>query len=541
MWKFVGIISITLLPYFAQAQSLTLANGTQEPLISQLIIKLKPTSAGMRPAMTSTTLTTLAANTASNLRYKRPMSGSAHVLYLPYPMTREQAESYAKTVSLQSNIEYAQPDYLKYLATIPSDTYYSGSQWNLQSPATYPGAINAVQAWDETTGSSAVTIAVVDAGITPSHPDLTGRGVPELAYGGYDMVINNTSVESGDGDDRDTNPTETDTSWHGTHVTGIIGAKTNNSLGISGIDWNAYLLYVRVFGSSDAANTSDVIDGIRWAAGDPQVSNGTSTGGYLPVNPRPAKVINLSLGGLGLCNKSEQEAIDYAYGRGANVVVAAGNGCSMVGLCSAQYSNVETGLNLDTVPHSPANCNNVITVAAVASNGQKATFSNYGSPITVAAPGMYAIGSTQGILSTVGGTTQYGYIAGTSQAAPHVSGVIGLMLTANSTLTPAQIKAALKASARPYPYADRWQTQLGAGLLDACRAVRYVKGLSMDSCANTGAGTLVATTDWNATPTTPTTTIGSSGGGGGGNVDSLLLALLASLAGFRFVKRRSLA
>lgn len=539
MRKTLGTILFTVISTPLSAQILPMSSLSQEPLVNQLIIKLKPTSTGMRPAMTQNTLTTLAANTVSNLRYKRAMSGDAHVLYLPQPMTRAQAENYAKTVSLQSNIEYAQPDYLKYRAAIPNDSYFAGSQWNLQSPSIYPGAINAIQAWDETTGSSAVTIAVVDAGTTLNHPDLTGRGVPELTYSGYDMVINNSLVNSGDGDNRDADPTETDTSWHGTHVAGIIGARANNNLGVSGIDWNAYLLYVRVFGASEGANTSDVVDGIRWAAGDPQVSSGASSGGFLPVNPRPAKVINLSLGGLGSCRNSEQDAINYATARGTSVVVAAGNGCAMVGICAPQYSNVETGLSLDTTPHSPANCNNVITVAAVASNGQKAPFSNYGSAITVAAPGMYAVGSTLGIISTLGGSAQYGYIAGTSQATPHVAGVIGLMLAANPSLTPSQIKQALRASARPYPYSDRWQTQLGGGLLDACRAVRYAKGLSMASCDTATTGTLIPTTDWNSTPTTPTTppSSGESSGGGGGSLSGELIVLMLSMIGFRILKR----
>lgn len=510
--------------------------SSTEPLVSQMIIKLKPSSTGIRPAMTMSTINTLAANTASNLTYKRAMSGDAHVVYLPYPMTRDQAEAYAKTVSNQANIEFAEPDYLRYLtATVtPNDEYFIDKQWNLQTPAQYPGAINALQAWEETTGSTNVTIAVIDAGINLAHTDLSGRGVPELTYGGYDFVTNNSSVNSGDGDDRDANPSETESSWHGTHVAGIIGARSNNSSGISGIDWQSYLLFVRVFGSSEGANLSDIVDSIRWAAGDAKVAQGTSSTQYIPVNPRPAKIINLSLGGLGSCTQSEQSAIDYANSKGASVVVAAGNGCSTVGLCSSQAPNVETGLNLDTTPHTPANCNNVITVAAVTSNGQKAPFSNYGSPITVAAPGLNVVTSTQGIYSTVGSGTTYGYIAGTSQAAPHVSGVIGLMLAAKPTLTPTEIKAALKASARPYPYSDEWKSAMGAGLLDACRAVRYIKGLSMDSCDKASTGTLVATL-----PIKPPTTDPDSKGGvtsGGGSFNGIMLWLLALIGLMRFTR-----
>ncbi|MEN9435070.1 MAG: hypothetical protein RLZZ422_2659 [Pseudomonadota bacterium] len=513
-------------------------NTTSEPLISQLIIKLKPTSTGIRPAMTSNTMSLLAANTASNLTYKRPLSGDAHVLYLPYPMTREQAELYVSTVRQQTNIEYAEPDYVRYLATTPNDEYFSTQQWNLQSPATYAGAINALQAWDETTGSSEVTIAVVDAGINIAHSDLTGRGVPELTYGGYDMVINTSNVNSGDGDNRDANPNETEASWHGTHVAGIIGASANNSTGITGIDWQAKLLFVRVFGSGSTANLSDIVDGIRWAAGDPKISAGTGASGYLPVNPRPAKIINLSLGGYGSCTQTEQSAIDYAYNKGASIIAAAGNGCTMVGTCKPQSTEVETGINLDKEPHSPANCNNVITVAAVGANGQKASFSNYGSAITIAAPGVNIVTKAQGIYSTTGSGNSYGFIAGTSQAAPHVSGVIGLMLAAKSTLTPAQIKTALQASARPYTYNDNYKAGMGAGLLDACRAVRYVKGLSMGYCDKAATGSLVTIspiTDY-IKPTDPESKGGVTGGGGG-STNSLLLVIIGLLGLGRMMRR----
>ena len=263
-------------------------------------------------------------------------------------------------------------------------------------------------------------------------------------------------------------------SWHGLHVAGTIGATTNNGLGIAGVDQRARVLPVRALGMCGGW-ASDIADAIRWAAGLPVPG--------LPPNPTPAKVLNLSLGGPGACTSIEQSAIDAAVGAGATVVAAVGNSAS----------------DLDVTPFSPASCNNVIAVAATTRFGDRADYSNFGSVVDIAAPGGLKLTSdSEGIvsLSNAGTTTAdlsptgwtYTSKQGTSMAAPHVSGVISLMLAANPTLSPAQIEQILKQTARPFSPSPRGAGftcssdplalyHCGAGLLDAGAAVRAADAL----------------------------------------------------------------
>ncbi len=467
--------------------------------VTQLIVKLKPVegSANARPqAMSRDLMFNLSAKTAANLTYKRPMAGDAHLVKLPKAMSLAEAQTFAQAVSQQAEVAYAEPDRMVHAAmTTPNDTYFAEYQWNMQSSTAYAGAINAVNAWDLTTGSTNTTIAVVDTGITSDHAEFSGRFHSYVQKNGYtdigiDMISDSTSAA--DGDDRDWDPYDSAGDWHGTHVAGILGATGNNGIGVAGVDWQARILPVRVLGAS-GGSLSDVIEGVRWAVGDPAVPiyAGDNSYGYIPQNPYPAKVVNLSLAGEGGCSAVEQETIDFAIAKGASVVVAAGN----------------DGQNLDLIPYSPATCQGVINVAAVDPAGLKASFSNYGSSITIAAPGT-TVDDTKGIASTVGPGTSYANAeySGTSMAAPHVSGVIGLMLAANPSLTPAQVKQFLMASARP-SVDNAWAGSMGAGLLDACRAVKLAQGQSMSSCNGSSDN--------------------SGGGGGGGSFDWLMAALLS--------------
>jgi hypothetical protein len=196
---------------------------------------------------------------------------------------------------------------------------------------------------------------------------------------------------------------------------------------------------------------SDIADGIIWAAG------GTVPG--LPVNPNPADVVNMSLGGSGACSYTSQTAIDYAYNAGAAVVVAAGNE------------------NRDALNTNPANCDHVITVAASGREGNRAVYSNYGSVVDVTAPGGdMSTATSSGIASTLndGATTPgaeaYFYSQGTSMAAPHVAGVAALMIAGSGgTMTPGAVEQWLKDSARKLP--GSCTLGCGAGLVDAAAAV----------------------------------------------------------------------
>ena len=185
-------------------------------------------------------------------------------------------------------VEYAEPDEILFPALTPNDTFYS-NQWDLFGT----NGINAPAAWDITTGSSSIVVADIDTGIT-SHADLSGRTVP-----GYDFISDPAVANDSDGRDRTqatwglgspgyyqqphkfTSCRIQNSSWHGTHTAGTIGAKGNNGLGVAGINWNSMILPVRVLGKCGGV-TSDVIDGLRWSAGL------TVTG--VPNNTQPAKV-----------------------------------------------------------------------------------------------------------------------------------------------------------------------------------------------------------------------------------------------------------
>lgn len=310
---------------------------------------------------------------------------------------------------------------------IPNDPFYD-LQWSLYDPA---GGIGAPQAWS-LAGTSPITVAVLDTGYT-DHPDLNAKWVS-----GYDFIRDRYFSVDGNGLDGDPsdegdfedygacgNGYRYGSSWHGTHVAGIIGAQANNGEGIAGVAPNSRILPIRVLGRCGGFD-DDIADGIRWAAG------GSVTG--VPNNSNPAKVLNLSLGGEGRCEPYVQDAIDFALSRGASVVVAAGNSAD------------------DAQLYSPANCKGVITVGANDRFGQTAEYSNLGPSVEISAPGGGQQGFNQ-VVSTLNagsvgasGTFYQGY-QGTSMAAPHVAGTIALMLTRDPALTPGRIVNILQNSA----------------------------------------------------------------------------------------------
>lgn len=360
------------------------------------------------------------------------------------------------------NVEYAEFDgWARPMAT-PTDPMYS-QQWHYMGP---PGGANLVNAWTLTTGSSSIRTAVLDTGSLVNHPDLAGRYI-----GGYDFVSDATHARDGDG--RDPNPNDEgdwtdpgycdasdtggDSSWHGTHVAGTIGAATNNGIGVAGINWTSKVVPLRVLAACGGWN-SDIADAIAWASG-------AAIGG-IPANAYPAQVINLSLGGKAPCSSTYQNAITTAINNNAVVVVSAGNS------------------NADAIDYTPANCNGVITVASNGYSGERAYYSNYGSVVEITAPGGdQSYGSSYGVLSTLGiGPTTltgytYGFYQGTSMAAPHVSGIVSLMKSVNPALTPSQITSTLQTTVRAFPKgtARDWTTSLcGPGIIDASAALSAI-------------------------------------------------------------------
>ena len=345
----------------------------------------------------------------------------------------------AGALSPESAFESVEPDLRMHPQAVPNDTYYQ-QQWHYYEAA---GGIDAPPAWDTTTGAAGIKVAVIDTGVLP-HADLASRLV-----GGYDFV----QRIAGGTDPGDYGCNGSTSSWHGTHVAGTIGALTNNGNGVAGINWVSQIVPVRVLGRC-GGYTSDIVDGMRWAAGIdvPGVQS----------NPNPVRIENLSLGGDGACSSTFQSAINDVIAKGTVVVVAAGNS------------------NVDATNAQPASCSGVIAVGATGRNGGRASYSNYGSTVAISAPG----GSgNDGVLSTLNtGTTTpaadtYAYYQGTSMATPHVVGTISLMLAVNSALTPAQVLQALQQSARAFPTgtgADCTIALCGAGIVDAARAVAAV-------------------------------------------------------------------
>jgi len=401
----------------------------------------------------------------------------------------------AARLSALPDVEYAVPDGRRRALAAPNDPLYAGGasvsptvgQWYLRAPGgSVVSAINSEAAWGITTGSSSVVVAVLDTGIRPGHPDLAGKLLP-----GYDFIADTETANDGDG--RDADPSDPgdwittaedasgsfkgcgaeDSSWHGTQTAGLVGAATNNGVGMAGSGRDVKLLPVRVLGKCGGSD-SDIIAAMRWAAG-------LAVGG-VPANANPAKVLSLSLGGEGSCSQAYKDAIAELTAAGVVVVAAAGN----------------DGLAVNV----PANCPGVVAVAAVRHTGTKVGFSSLGPEVAISAPGGNCVNTSGACLYPILTTTDTGTTGpaassysdanhpslGTSFSTPLVSGTLALMFSADGTLTPAAAIAALKSSARAFP-----STGAGAGVA-ACRAPSGVAQTSECYCttATCGAGLLDA-------------------------------------------------
>jgi serine protease len=387
------------------------------------------------------------------MRHSHRIATGADILKLDRKVTvAEAAALAAELMARDASVEYAEPDRIMTRMLTPTDPMYN-QQWHYFETA---GGLRLPAAWDQSSGTG-VKVAVLDTGYRP-HTDLSGQFLP-----GYDFIVDTAVSNDGNGRDSDaSDPGDataanecaagapaSSSSWHGTHVAGTIAARTNNGVGVAGVAYNAKIVPVRVLGKC-GGYTSDIADAIIWSSG------GTVSG--VPANANPAKVINMSLGGGGACGTTTQTAINGARSRGTVVIVAAGNS------------------NVNVSNASPANCTGVVAVAAVGRNGGKASYSNYGALIDVAAPG----GSgSDGVLSTLNagtgapGADNYTAYQGTSMATPHVAGVAALMLAKNAALTPDDIESRLKSSARAFPASC---SQCGVGIVDANAAVLAATG-----------------------------------------------------------------
>lgn len=330
------------------------------------------------------------------------------------------------------DVLYAEPNFIRKAAAVPNDPLFN-RQWSLPM-------LDLPAAWDLTQGQG-VTVAVLDTGVDFDHDDLIGNlNLPD----GYDFVSNATSA--GDGDGRDEDPFDLDPTNHGTHVAGIIAAVGENERGMIGVAHAATIMPLRVLGSDGNGSDADVAAAIYYAA---RLSNSS---GQLPS--QRADIINLSLGSTDV-STTMANAIDAAIDAGVIVVAAAGNDSS-------------------DEPFYPAAQERVIAVSSVTDHKTRSSFSNFGSFIDVAAPGggdYLNDGFQGGILSTLY-ASEYGELMGTSMAAPHVSGVIALMLAQRSTLTLEQLRIGLDAGSLTENIGAA--TSFGAGLINAAKALSWL-------------------------------------------------------------------
>lgn len=564
-WSAAVLVALAL-PFAADAASRTKRTPAEaqalRPLVTaQMIVKLRrPTETERVRPLGANRLAELAGSAGEPLAAVRPMSGDATVVRLMQPRSVDEVRAIAARLMKDPNVEWAEPDLpVRAYQTTPPDAGYVARQWNLFPPGsvfTSPvlgsggtrgfvatGGANLPSAWSITRGTPSIVVAVIDTGITFNHPDLS-----VALLQGYDMVSSNAgsgspfnaplNFTSNDGDGRDPDATDpgnwitaqdkvayeqwcddqlpglTPSSWHGTIMAGIIaaqwGASSAAGTSTAGIAPNVSILPVRGLGRCGGL-LSDIADAIRWAAGLPVTGTGF-------VNQNPAHIINLSLGtASGSCSNTYAAAINEVVARGVFVVAASGNeGSSQVS--------------------QPANCPGVIAVTAHTISGENADYANVGAEITLSAPGggepltanaddaapddsAYYIWSASlfgefGPSSTDAlgrsGPAISG-LTGTSGAAPHVSGAIALMLSANPSLNSATVLNVLRSTARPHPagsFCTQTQSAVcGAGMLDVGAAVAAV-----------------------APPPPGFPGPGGGGGGGGGAVSLLPLAALALLA-----------
>ena len=472
-------------------------NGNSQPIVeqnlSQIIVKYRTdsntssnsyaASAGSAKAAINqvqaqrlSALQSVAQSFGATFSVKRQIVTGGWVFRSSVPLKPMQMRALAaKLAQSDRTIEYAEPDYVRHALYVPTDPLYASYQWDMQTSSTQAGGLNLPAAWDLSLGSG-IVVAVLDTGYRP-HPDILPNLVPAQngaanQYGynfisdpatarltpaaGATSVRGYDALDQGDwvpvGDTVCPSLAGRNSSWHGTHVSGTIAAAANN-IGVIGVAPSAKVLPLRVLGKC-GGNDSDIADAVAWAAG-------ISVAG-VPTNTNKANVINLSLGGTGFCTKTSAAAFQLAMANGTTVVIAAGNE------------------NIDAKLSSPANCPGVITVASVSIAGGRASYSNYGGTVAVAAPGGGFTTAADVITSTLptGLTTStndttYGTMAGTSQATPHVAGVVALMLAVKPTLTPAQVKNILISTARPAPTNC---PGCGAGIVDAAAAVKAAAG-----------------------------------------------------------------
>lgn len=486
-----ALVSAILAPLAAPAQ--TSAASTAE---ARVIVRFKPQADSVRAKALSARATRGEARevaqtraTALGLRTGRALAAGISLDERTHVVTAKgvTSEQLVRQLAADSEVELAVVDGRRRHTKIPNDPLFGGAdinpestvggaqartidQWYLKKPnSTVVSSINAPAAWDISTGTASTIVAVLDTGVRLDHPDLAGQFVSGYDMIGYGSSSSATSVAiANDGNGPDADPSDPgdwvsqadinagtisgctssdigNSSWHGTRVSGLIAAASNNGTSMAGVGWGLKIMPIRVLGKCGGYD-SDIIAGMKWAAG-------ISVPG-LPANANKAKVLNLSLGGDGSCGTTGtgalyRDAITQVNAAGSTIVVAAGNS-----------EGLAVGL--------PGNCPGVVTVAALRHVGTKVGFSSLGPEVTIAAPGGNCINTGSGqpclypMISTTnagtttpvandGSTTGSNASVGTSFSAPIVSGIVGLMTSVRPSLTSTEVIQILKSTARAFP------------------------------------------------------------------------------------------
>jgi serine protease len=454
--------------------------------VARVIVKFRDDGNLLRQASAAGRATALGARLGLVVEHGLDISQGKHVL----SATGLTSEALAARLGELPEVEYAEPDRLRKIRSTPNDTLYA-EQWYLQS--VQAAGSNFSGAWGISAGRYGTIVAVIDTGIT-NHPDLTSKTVP-----GYNFI--SSAAMAGNSTGRSSDPTDTGdyidaaarqntelqalcgtadlatdqpSSWHGTIVSGLVGASTNNGAGMAGAGWDIRILPLRALGKCGGFD-SDIQAAMLWAAGL-----------YVPgapTNKNPARVVNMSLGGGGTCTQSYQEVIAQLNAEKVLVVAAAGNESGPVDV--------------------PANCAGALAVAGIRHEGDKVGYSSYGAEVGISAPAgncvnvganepcLFPIISTTNLGTQQAGASgysdQYKVTIGTSFSVPLAAATAALMLDVNPALTPAQVISGIKSSARPFvavaglstcPVANSHgqcnctTATCGAGMLDAAAAVR---------------------------------------------------------------------
>ena len=508
IWVWLGVVAVaggaTVMnyernPVRTHSHALADAAGPRS-----IIVKLRPAagSANVATPAADERLKSLASRTHLALNSSRSITSRIHVLQIEASSGEPAAATLAR-LRADGDVEYAELNQMRYIHAAPNDPIYNstppsavyGEQWYLMpSSATTPASIDARTAWNTSTGSASLVIADIDTGVRADHPDLGstqsgGRLLAGYCFISEAFIANNNScpgpgaldpgdwVTTADISGSSSNSicsgaSEEPSSWHGTRTAGILGAITNNGVGIAGTTWSANILPLRAIGTCGGLD-SDIISAMLYAAGVAVTINGNSI-----TNPTPAKIINMSLGGSGSCPATYSDAISQVTALGALVVVSAGN---------------ETG-----PVDAPANCPGVAGVAGLREDGTKVGYSSYGPEVALGAPAgncintalgagspcVYPITSTTNLGSTVPDADDYTglyycsgsntgtvistssgsyancsvasnqyrtYNLGTSFSAPLVSGIGALMASVNPNLNSCQLISRLKEGSLAYP------------------------------------------------------------------------------------------